>query len=144
MEFDKKEIIDFNGVITNGKQFDIEVKIPEDSRNVVFGIVKDSCGEPISNAVVKLIEVEKKLGKYERKPVSHTFTNEDGEFVFGPLCPDRHYSIDLWVNKVKHVKICHVARHKGECLKGEKIKCDSYDNNEKYDCECPCPLLKEE
>lgn len=143
MEFDKKESVDFNGVISNGKQFDIEVKIPEDDRDVIFGIVKDSCGDPIANAVVKLIEVEKKLGKYERKPVSHTFTNNEGEFVFGPLCPNRHYSIDLWVNKVKHVKICHISKHKGECLKGENLKCDKYDDDEKYDYDCPCPLLKD-
>lgn len=144
MEFNKKEFIDFNGIIASGKQFDIEIKIPEDSRNVIFGIVKDACGEPISNAVVKLIEIEKKLGKYERKPISHTFTNEDGEFVFGPLCPDRHYSIDLWVNKVEHIKLCHIAKHKGECLKGEKLKCNEYNNDEKYDNEYPCPLLKDE
>ena len=141
MEFEKKDFIDFNGIIASGKQFDIEIKIPEDSRNVIFGTVKDACGEPIPNAVVKLIEIEKKLGKYERKPISHTFTNEDGEFVFGPLCPDRHYSIDLWVNKVEHVKICHVAKHNGECLKGEKIKCPKYMDNDKH--EYPCPLLEE-
>ena len=29
---------------------------------------------------------------------------EDGEFVFGPLCPDRKYEIQVWVNRVKHVK----------------------------------------
>ena len=144
MELDKKDLIDFNGVIASGKQFDIEVKIPEDERNAIFGIVKDSCGEPITDAVVKLIEIEKKLGKYERKPVSHTFTNTDGEFVFGPLCPDRHYSIDIWVNKIKHVKICHVTKHKGECLKGEKLKCEKYyDENIKNDFEYPCPLIED-
>lgn len=142
MEFDKKEIIDFNGIIASGKQFDIEIKIPDDSRNVIFGVVKDSCGEAISNAVVKLIEIEKKLGKCERKPISHTFTNEDGEFVFGPLCPDRHYSIDLWVNKVEHIKICHTAKHQGECLKGEKIKCHKYTDDENFNCSCP--LLNED
>lgn len=140
MEFDKKETIEFNGQIANGKQFDIEIKMPEDNRNVIFGIIKDSCGDPISDAVIKLIEIERKLGKHERKPVSHTFTNKNGEFVFGPLCPDRQYSIDIWANKVKHTKLCPIIKHKGECLKGEKLTCDKYDD-EKYDYDCPCPLL---
>lgn len=138
--FDKK-MIEMNGFIEKGKQYDIEVKVPEDKRGVAFGIVKDEFGDPICDAVVKLIEVEKMLGKEERKPVSHTFTNENGEFVFGPLCPDKYYDLQIWVNKVKHIKICHIAKPKKQnCLKGEKIECKKDDFGcsipEKNDCGC--------
>lgn len=140
MNFDNcdKNKIDINGFIEDGKQFDIEVKVPEDKRSVVFGIVKDEYGDPICDAVVKLIEVEKMLGKEERKPVSHTFTNENGEFVFGPLCPDKNYDLQIWVNRVKHIKICHIAKpKKQDCLKGEKIECRKEDfGSMKPDCGC--------
>lgn len=140
MDFDNfdKSKVEMNGFIEKGKQYDIEVKVPEDKRAVVFGIVKDEYGDPICDAVVKLIEVEKMLGREERKPVSHTFTNENGEFVFGPLCPDKFYDLQIWVDRVKHVKICHIARPKKQnCLKGEKIECKKDDfEHDKPDCGC--------
>lgn len=83
-------------------------------------------------------------GKEERRPVSHTFTNECGEFVFGPLCPDKKYEINFWVDQVKHVKVCAKCSHEGKCLKGEKMdKCDCYVENKpckrcSEDCECDC------
>ncbi len=144
--FEKKMNVEMNGFIENGKQFDIEVRVPEDSRNVAFGIVKDEYGDPIKDAVIKLIEVERMMGKEERKPVSHTFTNENGEFVFGPLCPHKHYDLQIWVDRVKHIKICHVAKpHKGDCLKGTKIECKKPDCDRPKECECEekhpiCPL----
>ena len=80
-------IVDVDGFLEKGKQFDLEIKLPEDNRNVIYGIIKDCYGDPVKDAVVKLIEVDCK----ERKPVSHTFTDKEGEFVFGPLCPDKEY-----------------------------------------------------
>ena len=81
------------------------------------------------NALVKLVEVDYEKGEKIRKPVSHTFTNEYGEFVFGPLCPDRKYAIDVWVNKVKTHKVCAKADRKGKCLKGVKVDaCDFIGN----------------
>lgn len=150
MDFDKKVIVDVDGFIEKGKQFDIDVRLPEDERNVVYGVIRDSKGMPISDAVVKLIEV----CQDERKPVSHTFTDCEGEFVFGPLCPNKSYSIQIWVNQVKHVKICKVCNHDGRCLKGVKLHCENEyfmpkekheeeheekcdkENEEKYECEC--------
>lgn len=141
--FDKKMNVEMTGFIEKGIQYDIEVKVPEDNRSVAFGIVKDEYGDPIADAVVKLIEVERILGKEERKPVSHTFTNENGEFLFGPLCPNKYYDLQIWVNRVKHVKICHIAKpHKQRCLKGEKIECNKCDFDKphfempKDDCDC--------
>lgn len=136
--FDKKFNIEMNGTVQKGVQYDIEVKVPEDNRSVAFGIIKDEYGDPISDAVVKLIEVEKMLGKEERKPVSHTFTNENGEFVFGPLCPERNYDLEIWANCVKHVKICHLAKPcRKECLKGKKLECKNDPIGlPKPDCGC--------
>ena len=132
MEFEKKVIVDVDGVIETGKQFDLELKLPEDERNVVYGIVKDHCGNPVNDAVIKLVEV----CKDERKPVSHTFTDKEGEFVFGPLCPNKSYSIEIWVNKVKHVKICKTCEHAGKCLTGIELNCDkSYYDKDNYEYE---------
>ena len=88
------------------------------------------------------------MGRKERKPVSHTFTDEDGEFVFGPLCPNRNYEIQFWANRVKHVKICKSCKPKKQkCLKGEKVECrkDDYDEGkpEKEVKGEYCPLLGE-
>lgn len=131
MEFDKKVIVDVDGFIETGKQFDLDLRLPEDDRNVVYGIIRDSKGEPVEDAVVKLVEV----CSDERKPVSHTFTDKEGEFVFGPLCPNKSYSIEIWVNKVKHVKICKVCEHKGKCLKGVDLHCEPhfFDKYDEYE-----------
>ena len=159
MDFDKKicPIVSVDGLVTSGKQFDIDIMIPEDNRNVIYGVIKDCYKEPICNAVVKLIEVDCKCGKEERKPVAHTFTNEDGEFVFGPLCPNKSYEVNIWVNKVKHVKICAKCKHEAECLKGIDIDCCDFtiesSNNcchkcnkkseHKDDCKCKCDCKHE-
>ena len=51
----------------------------------------------------------------------------EGEFVFGPLCPDRHYAIQIWANATKKIKICAKCHHEGKCLKGDKHdKCDCF------------------
>ena len=92
MEFEDKKTcrdIKVDGFIEKGKQFDLEITLPEDNRNVIYGVIKDCYKEPVEDAVVKLIEVCYDYGKEERNPVSHTFTDKDGEFVFGPLCPDK-------------------------------------------------------
>ena len=136
MEYDKNvcPIVDVDGVISAGKQFDLDIKLPEDNRNVIYGIVKDSCGDPVEDAVVKLIEIICENGKEERRPVSHTITDKEGEFVFGPLCDKKVYAIQIWANNVKHCKICAECKRECKCLKGVKLDCKP----SKPDCN-PCP-----
>ena len=55
--------------------------------------------------------------------VLEKFTDDEGEFVFGPLCPNRDYEIQLFANKVKHCKICTEVKKEGKCLKGVKLNC---------------------
>lgn len=153
MDFENKccSIIDVDGHIETGKQFDLDIVLPEDDRGVLYGVIKDCHKEPVKDAVVKLIEVECNCGKEERKPVSHTFTDCDGEFVFGPLCPDRKYEIQVWVNRVKHIKVCSKCHREGKCLKGVDMKhCDCFigdkDCMSKDDCckeQKPCMPKKE-
>ena len=126
MEIDKKPhcpILDIDGVISGGKQFDLDITLPEDNRDVIYGVVKNCFKEPVDNAVVKLVEVVYEHGKEERRPVGHTFTDKEGEFVFGPLCPDKYYEIQIWADRVKHSKICAKCKHEGNCLKGTDIDC---------------------
>lgn len=125
MEQDKNmyPVVKIDGFAEKGKQFDLDITIPEDNRNVIYGVIKDCYKEPVEDAVVKLIEVEFEHGRKEKKPVSHTFTDKDGEFVFGPLCPDKNYEIQIWVDQVKHVKICAECKKNGKCLRGVKLDC---------------------
>ena len=127
-------ILDIDGVISGGKQFDLDITLPEDNRDVIYGVVKNCFKEPVHNAVVKLVEVDYKYGKKELKPVSHTFTDDDGEFVFGPLCPGKKYALQIWVNDTEKIKICAKCHHEGKCLKGEKHEeCDCF-LGEKHCC----------
>ena len=149
MDFEKEKCpeLEVDGIIAGGKQFDLDITIPEDNRDVIYGVIRDCYREPVKDAVVKLVEIEYHHGKKIRKPVSHTFTDKQGEFVFGPLCPNKVYEINFWADKVKHIKMCAKCTHEGDCLKGVNKKCDCFiddkkDNEEdckkeeEKDCNC--------
>lgn len=141
MEFDKKPecpILKVDGFVSVGRQYDVDITLPQDGRGVVYGIIKDCFEDPISDAVVKLIEIDRNYGREERKPVSHTFTDKHGEFVFGPLCMDKCYAIEVWADKVKHHKICAVCERDGKCLKGEKLDCPPKPPKPPFPPKPPC------
>ena len=75
MEYDKNicPVVGVEGFVSAGKQFDVDIHLPEDNRSVIYGVIKDCFKEPVRDAVVKLVEVDFKFGKKELKPVSHTF-----------------------------------------------------------------------
>ena len=137
MDFEKEmcPVIKVDGFLEKGKQYDLDITIPEDNRNVIYGIIRDCYKEPVEDAVVKLIEVCFEHGHEERKPVSHTFTDKDGEFVFGPLCPDKRYEVQIWVNRVKHVKICKDCKRNGKCLKGVALDCKEHFPHDDDKCD---------
>ena len=150
MEYDKGicPVVNVDGILATGKQFDLDITLPEDNRDVIYGVVKNCFKEPVDNAVVKLVEVVCEHGKEERRPIGHTFTDKEGEFVFGPLCPGKEYALQIWVNDTKKIKICAKCHHEGKCLKGDKCdKCDCFIN-EKHEpckkCDKKDDFLKEE
>lgn len=71
--------------------------VPEEKRSIVHGVVYDIDGNIIKDAVVRLYEI--KEGK--SKPISHTFTDAEGEFIFGPLYEGRDYMVKVYVEGVK-------------------------------------------
>ena len=148
MEYEKNicPVLNVDGILATGKQFDLDITLPEDNRSVIYGIVKDCYQEPVCEAVVKLVEVVCECGKEERRPVSHTFTDKNGEFVFGPLCSNRFYEVEIWVDRVKHCKICTKVEHDGDCLKGVKMDCkkENYIPCHKEEKECCEKKCKEE
>jgi hypothetical protein len=83
---------------TPGKNERIEavVTVPEEKRSIIHGTVYDTDGIKIKDAVVRLFMVEE--GK--STAVAHTFTDEDGEFTFGPLLSDKNYVVKVYVNGV--------------------------------------------
>ena len=138
MEYEKNvcPVLNVDGILATGKQFDLEITLPEDNRSVIYGVVRDCYHDPVSNAVVKLVEVVCDDGREERRPVSHTFTDDEGEFVFGPLCPGKKYAIQIWKDDVKHIKICVRTHNDTKCLKGVDIDCEHKDDHKPCDKEC--------
>lgn len=117
--------INVDGILVSGKQYDLDIILPEDNREVIYGVIKDNHGNPIEDAIVKLVEVIKMNNREFRAPISHTFTDRDGDFTFGPLCPNRKYEIIIWANKVKHRSMTIRPEKDFDCLKGYIMpKCD--------------------
>ena len=50
--------LDVDGVISGGKQFDVDIMLPEDNRDVIYGVIKNCFKEPVCDAVVKLKKKE--------------------------------------------------------------------------------------
>ncbi|WP_125152978.1 carboxypeptidase-like regulatory domain-containing protein [Clostridium rectalis] len=96
------KVVKFNFKPCENEQIEAVVKLGEEKRSVIHGIVVDSNNRPIKNAVVKLLMVKNPSGcKPTVCAITHTFTDEYGQFLFGPLCPDRCYLIKVWYNDVK-------------------------------------------
>ena len=52
MEYDKNmcPVVEVDGLIASGKQFDLDIHLPEDNRNVIYGVIKDCYGDPVCDA----------------------------------------------------------------------------------------------
>jgi len=134
------QLAKFDFRIAPNQQFDATIKIPKDDRGAIHGLVVDECNKPIEDAVVKLYEVE---GKWDCKktdcrklcPLTHTFTDECGHFLFGPLCANKSYCVKIWVNDVCVTKDFAECKRDCGCLKAKPCDC-ARDNDKPDDCRC--------
>lgn len=76
-----------------------DIRLQPDSRSVLHGTVKNETGQPLSGALMLLMET----GTPESEPVLHAaaFTDEDGQYYFGPLKAGTLYIIKVYYNHVK-------------------------------------------
>lgn len=83
---------------TPGKNERVEavVTVPEEKRSIVHGTVYDTDGKKIKDAVVRLFLHEES----KDSAVADTFTDGEGEFMFGPLLSDKNYIVKVYVNGV--------------------------------------------
>lgn len=88
-------------------QIDAIITVPEEKRRVIHGVVKDHRGHIVKNAVVKLFE-ELTCTPCSLKSITHTFTDECGQFLFGPLCPDKKYVVKIWFDNV-HTDVMEIT-----------------------------------
>ena len=113
------------------EEIDVVIKVPEEKRSALHGVVVDCCGKPDKNAVVKLFLKEtKNNSNCFLKPLTHTFTDECGQFLFGPLSPCKSYVVKVWYSD----PICNreVFVHPDSC---DKDKNDYNDHcNDKPSC----------
>lgn len=95
------KIARFSFVPKENEQIDTSITVTEERRSVVHGVVKDKNGKYIKDAVVKLFKSEDCNDKCALKPLTHTFTDDCGQFIFGPLIPHKKYIVKVWVDDVK-------------------------------------------
>lgn len=79
----------------SGKNEQIEtcVILRKEARSVIHGTVLDGKRCPVKDAVVKLYELPNREDCGKLIPITHTFTDEYGDFFFGPLAPCKTYVI---------------------------------------------------
>lgn len=70
--------------------------VHDDNRDIIDGTILDSNNNAVVDAVVKLYIIDMETNSLEA--VSYTFTDEYGEFVFGPVNTDNNFLIKVWYN----------------------------------------------
>lgn len=82
------------------EQLETSLTLEKETRSVIHGVVLDVNKCPVKDAVVKLFEMPNKENCCELIPITHIFTDECGQFMFGPLTPGKRYVLKVWYNAV--------------------------------------------
>ncbi len=77
----------------NNDRIEAVVSAPREQRSILHGTVYDAGGDRVPDAVVRLFVCEED----RLLPVADTFTDADGEFVFGPLEADKRFVAKVYV-----------------------------------------------
>ncbi len=91
------------------EQIDAVIKIGKERRSVIYGTVVDEDNDPVADAVVKLLQICPK----GIVPLTHTFTDQYGQFLLGPLCPNQRYMLKIYKDNI--------------CIRYEALKSSCYD-----------------
>ena len=81
-----------------GEQIETSVTLRQDTRSAIHGYIKNADGEVFSDAAVLLFESEDQKAP---RLISHMFTDEFGQFMFGPLDPGKLYLVKVFKNTMR-------------------------------------------
>lgn len=91
------------------EQIDAVIKIGKERRSVIYGTVVDEDNDPVADAVVKLLQICPK----GIVPLTHTFTDQYGQFLLGPLYPNQRYMLKVYKDNI--------------CIRYESLKTSCYE-----------------
>lgn len=100
------------------EQIDAVVRIEKENRSAIYGTVIDEDGNPVADAVVKLLQLcPKKCKGLVPVPLTHTFTDEYGQFLLGPLCPNRRYMLKIYKDNISiRYEQLESSCYRGRCI----------------------------
>lgn len=119
------------------QQIEAVIKLPVERRAVIHGTVLDANGNPVADAVVKLLQVVD--GCKLPCPLTHTFTDQYGQFLLGPLCPNRKYMLKVYKDniQVKYLPL-NVNWYDGSCIGVNSNNSNGNGNCQENKCNCEC------
>lgn len=97
------------------EQIDAVIKIGKERRSCIYGTVLDEDGQPVADAVVKLLQITNS-GK-GIVPLTHTFTDQYGQFLLGPLCPNQRYMLKVYKDNITlRYESVKTSCYEGKCI----------------------------
>lgn len=124
-------LVKFEFCPKENEQIEALVKVPDEPRSVIHGVVVDFKNKVIKDAVVKLFEVLPG-NPCRMKPLTHTFTDDCGQFLFGPLQPNKKYAVKVWYSDVKIRELIIAPDCDDDCHDDHSDDCDCRDEDD--DC----------
>lgn len=95
------------------EQIDAVIRISKERRSCIYGTILDECGEPVADAVVKLLQVCNK----GIVPLTHTFTDQYGQFLLGPLCANQKYMLKIYKDNITlRYEPINASCYEGKCI----------------------------
>ena len=117
------------------EQIDAVIRISKERRSALYGTILDECGEPVKDAVVKLLQVCNK----GIVPLTHTFTDQYGQFLLGPLCPNQKYMLKVYKDNISiRYEPISASCYEGKCIGVSGCNCSSNKKHHDYDDDCDC------
>lgn len=110
------------------EQIDAVIRISKEKRSCIYGTILDECGRPVKDAVVKLLQVCNK----GIIPLTHTFTDQYGQFLLGPLCPCQKYMLKVYKDNITiRYEPINAACYEGKCIGVDCCREKKHDYDEK-------------
>jgi len=95
------------------EQIDAVIRISKEKRSCIYGTILDESGKPVKDAVIKLLQVCNK----GIVPLTHTFTDQYGQFLMGPLCANQRYMLKIYKDNINiRYEPIDASCYEGKCI----------------------------